>query len=123
MARVLGMVAARSYNIESLTVAEIDAPRGLSRINILLAGTPRIVEQIRMQLGRIISVHEVGGLSFVFEVVGSTQKVDAFIELMRPLGLAEVSRTGIAAIARGAGVGPKSTAKSADSGLGAVGLR
>mgnify|MGYP002139417143 CR=1 FL=1 len=39
--------------------------------------------------------------SFVFEVVGNTEKVDAFIDLMKPLGLVEVSRTGVAAIARG----------------------
>jgi len=39
--------------------------------------------------------------SFVFEITGSTQKVDAFIDLMRPLGLVDVSRTGIAAISRG----------------------
>jgi acetolactate synthase I/III small subunit len=39
--------------------------------------------------------------SFVFELTGATDKLDAFIELMRPLGLVEVSRTGIAAIARG----------------------
>ncbi|AOX20776.1 acetolactate synthase small subunit [Kozakia baliensis] len=39
--------------------------------------------------------------SFVFELTGSTEKLDAFVELMRPLGLAEVSRTGIAAIGRG----------------------
>jgi acetolactate synthase-1/3 small subunit len=42
--------------------------------------------------------------SFVFEVVGSTEKLNAFIELMKPLGLVDVSRTGVAAIARG-GVG------------------
>jgi acetolactate synthase-1/3 small subunit len=39
--------------------------------------------------------------SFVFEMTGSTAKLDAFVELMRPLGLAEVSRTGVAAMARG----------------------
>ncbi len=39
--------------------------------------------------------------SFVFELTGATEKLDAFIELMRPLGLAEISRTGVAAIARG----------------------
>jgi acetolactate synthase I/III small subunit len=39
--------------------------------------------------------------SFVFELTGATEKLDTFIELMRPLGLVEVSRTGIAAIARG----------------------
>ena len=40
--------------------------------------------------------------SFVFEMTGGTDKVDAFVEVMRPLGLAEISRTGVAAIARGA---------------------
>jgi acetolactate synthase-1/3 small subunit len=40
--------------------------------------------------------------SFVFEITGASDKIDAFIELMRPLGLVEVSRTGVAAISRGA---------------------
>ena len=39
--------------------------------------------------------------SFVFELTGKTSKVDQFISLMQPLGLVEVSRTGIAAISRG----------------------
>ena len=39
--------------------------------------------------------------SFVFEISGSTQKLNAFIELMEPLGLVDVSRTGVVAIARG----------------------
>ena len=39
--------------------------------------------------------------SFVFELTGAKTKIDAFVQLMRPLGLKEVSRTGIAAIARG----------------------
>ncbi|MGL4262491.1 MAG: acetolactate synthase small subunit, partial [Afipia sp.] len=39
--------------------------------------------------------------SFVFEITGGTAKIDQFINLMVPLGLVEVSRTGVAAIARG----------------------
>jgi acetolactate synthase-1/3 small subunit len=39
--------------------------------------------------------------SFIFEVTGATEKIDAFLELMRPLGEAELSRSGVAAIARG----------------------
>ena len=39
--------------------------------------------------------------SFVFELTGAPDKVDAFIALMRPLGLVDVARTGVAAIARG----------------------
>ena len=41
--------------------------------------------------------------SFVFEIVGDTGKLNAFIELMEPLGLVDVSRTGVVAIARGTG--------------------
>ena len=40
--------------------------------------------------------------SFVFELTGTTGKVDAFIELMEPLGLIEIARTGVVGIARGA---------------------
>jgi len=40
--------------------------------------------------------------SFVFEISGSTEKIDAFIALMRELGMSEISRTGVVAIARGA---------------------
>ena len=40
--------------------------------------------------------------SFVFELTGTSEKIDAFIELMRPLGLAEICRTGVAAVSRGA---------------------
>ena len=40
--------------------------------------------------------------SFVFEITGAPSKIDAYVELMRPLGLVEVSRTGVAAISRGA---------------------
>ena len=39
--------------------------------------------------------------SFVFEMTGSPEKIDAFAELMRPLGLIEIARTGVAALARG----------------------
>ena len=40
--------------------------------------------------------------SFVFEITGAPFKIDSFVDLMRPLGLVEVSRTGVAAISRGA---------------------
>jgi acetolactate synthase-1/3 small subunit len=43
--------------------------------------------------------------SFVFEVTGSPEKIDAFVELMRPLGLVDIARTGVAAIKRGAEAG------------------
>ena len=145
LARVVGLFSGRGYNIESLTVAEVDASKRLSRITVVTSGTPMVIEQIKAQLGRLVPVHKVHDLtldgpsverelalikvagsgekrieslriadifrahavdstnsSFVFEISGSTEKINAFIELMRPLGLADVSRTGVVAIARGA---------------------
>jgi acetolactate synthase-1/3 small subunit len=43
--------------------------------------------------------------SFVFELTGATDKIDSFVELMRPLGLVELSRTGVLSIARGVALG------------------
>lgn len=157
LARVIGLFSGRGYNIESLTVSEVDPEAQLSRINLVTSGTRQIVEQIKAQLGRLVPVHTVKDLtdegpsvgrelalvkvdgtgedrvealrigdifrcnvvdstttSFVFEVVGSSEKIDAFIALMKPLGLIEVSRTGVAAIARGAGsLEPRQKANSA----------
>ncbi len=144
LARVIGLFSGRGYNIESLTVAEVDAERGVSRITVVTSGTPMIIEQIKAQLGRLVPVHKVTDLtiegpsverelalikvagkgeprveslrladvfrarvvdstnaSFVFELTGSAKKLDAFVELMRPLGLVDVSRTGIVATRRG----------------------
>ena len=145
LARVIGLFSGRGYNIESLTVAEVDHTGHLSRITIVTTGTPQVIEQIKAQLGRIISVRDVHDLtvegasverelamfkvegqgdkrvealrladifranvvdstleSFIFEITGSPEKVDAFADLMRPLGLVEVARTGVAALSRGA---------------------
>ena len=144
LARVIGLFSGRGYNIESLTVAEVDMATHLSRITIVTSGTPMIIEQIKAQLGRLVPVHKVSDLtnegphlerelalvkvnstgdkrieslriadifrarvvdstleSFVFEMTGSPEKLNAFINLMQPLGLVDVSRTGVVAIARG----------------------
>jgi acetolactate synthase I/III small subunit len=146
LARVIGLFSGRGYNIESLTVAEVDTVNGLSRITIVTSGTPMIIEQIKNQLNRLVPIHAVRDLtdegphvgrelalikvtgqgdkrieslrladifrarvvdstaeSFVFEMTGSTEKLNAFISLMQPLGLVDVSRTGVVAISRGAG--------------------
>jgi acetolactate synthase-1/3 small subunit len=144
LARVVGLFSGRGYNIESLTVAEVDAKNGLSRVTVVTSGTPMIIEQIKAQLSRLVPVHAVRDLtaegphverelalikvastgekrieslrladifrarvidstieSFVFEMTGSTEKLNAFINLMEPLGLVDVSRTGVVAISRG----------------------
>lgn len=144
LARVIGLFSGRGYNIDSLTVAEIDHEGHQSRITIVTTGTPQVIEQIKAQLGRIVVVHDVHDLtvegrsverelallkvagtgdkrvealrmadifranvvdstldSFVFEITGTPDKIDAFAELMRPLGLTEIARTGVAALPRG----------------------
>jgi len=144
LARVIGLFSGRGYNIESLTVSEVDAEAGLSRINVVTIGTPMIIEQIKNQLDRLVPVHSVHDLteegphvetelalvkvsgngdkrvealriadifgakvddttleSFIFRLDGQSDKVDRFIDLMKPLGLVEVARTGAVAISRG----------------------
>ena len=144
LARVIGLFSGRGYNIESLTVSEIDPDENLSRITIVTSGTPMILNQIKAQLDRLVPIHSISDLTlagayverdlalikvagsgekrvealriadifrarvvdaghdhFIFEMTGRTDKIDTFIELMRPLGLVDVSRTGVVAIARG----------------------
>ena len=144
LARVIGLFAGRGYNIESLTVSEVDAEAGLSRINVVTIGTPMIIEQIKNQLDRLVPIHSVHDLteegphvetelalvkvagngdkrvealriadifgakvddttleSFIFRLDGQSEKIGRFIELMKPLGLVEVARTGAVAISRG----------------------
>ncbi|MBU9696347.1 acetolactate synthase small subunit [Rhodobacteraceae bacterium HSP-20] len=145
LARVIGLFSGRGYNIDSLTVAEVDHTGHRSRITIVTSGTPSVIDQIEAQLGRMVAVYEVHDLtaegpavqrelallkvagkgdariealrlaeifranvvdstleSFVFEITGTPEKIDAFADLMRPLGLRELARTGVAALSRGA---------------------
>jgi acetolactate synthase-1/3 small subunit len=75
--------------------------RELALLKIIGTGEPR-AEALRLADAFRARVVDATLESFVFEMTGSTEKVDAFVEVMRPLGLAEISRTGVAAIARGA---------------------
>ncbi len=144
LARVIGLFSGRGYNIESLTVTEVEREKGLSRITVVTTGTPQVLEQIKAQLDRLVPVQRVADLSlqgphverelalvkvagtddkrvealriagifdaqvvdagldyFIFQVTHRPDKLDRFIELMKPLGLVEMSRTGVVAIARG----------------------
>ncbi|HVZ05454.1 acetolactate synthase small subunit [Hyphomicrobium sp.] len=145
LARVIGLFAGRGYNIDSLTVTEVEHEKHLSRITVITSGTPAVLQQIKFQLERLVPVHRVRDLTeegdaierelalikvvgkgekriealrlaeifrarvvdtstehFVFEMTGKPSKIETFLNLMIDLGLAEVSRTGIAAIGRGA---------------------
>ena len=144
LARVAGLFTARGYNIESLTVSDVTADKAVSRLTIVTAASPAVMEQIIAQLDRLVPVHSVTDLtalgphverelalvkvagtgdhriealrladiyrarvldattsSFVFEVTGGRDKIDTFVHLMAEVGLVEVARTGIVAIARG----------------------
>jgi len=63
LARVIGLFAGRGYNIESLTVSEVEHEAHLSRITVVTAGTPDVILQIRSQLDRLVPVHKVADLT------------------------------------------------------------
>jgi acetolactate synthase-1/3 small subunit len=60
LSRVVGLFSGRGYNIESLAVAEVDQKKNLSRITIVTTGTPEVIEQIVLQLKKLVPVHKVG---------------------------------------------------------------
>ena len=59
LSRVVWLFSGRGYNIESLAVAEIDHKKNLSRITIVTTGTPQVIEQIVLQLKKLVPVHNV----------------------------------------------------------------
>jgi acetolactate synthase-1/3 small subunit len=63
LARVIGLFAGRGYNIESLTVAEIDRARTQSRITLVTSGTRMVIAQIKAQLERLVPIHCVRDLT------------------------------------------------------------
>ncbi len=144
LARVIGLFSGRGYNIESLSVAEIDQDKHKSRITIVTNGSMITINKIKSQLERLIPVHSVNDLtsegpsieremalikvvcsksdkeevirlsevyraktvdttqdSFIFELTGNIEKINSFVDLLRPLGLEDISRTGLAAVTRG----------------------
>jgi len=63
LARVIGLFSGRGYNIESLTVSEVDEINARSRITIVTSGTPMVIEQIKAQLSRLVPVYDVHDLT------------------------------------------------------------
>ena len=122
LARVVSMFSARGFNIDTLTVAQVETDENLSRITITTSSTDKVIEQVKAQLERLVPVHKVVDLgmegtfvsrelvfakvkcrgekrvealrtadifrakvvdstkeSFIFELTGSSDKLDAFI--------------------------------------------
>ena len=142
LAHISGMLASRGYNIDSLAVGETEEPH-LSRMTFVVVGDDRVLEQIRKQLEKIVTVvkvvdvsaqdyverdlmlikvkslpggkrSEVRELTQIFrgrivdighdevmiEISGRENKIEAFIERMRPYGITELVRTGRIAMVR-----------------------
>ena len=87
LARVIGLFSGRGYNIESLAVAEVDKKKHVSRITIVTKGTPEVIKQIKLQLGKLVPVHKVADFSrndpkilfkelALLKVAGDSKKLD-----------------------------------------------
>lgn len=88
------------HRVTDLTVLGAHVERELALVKVAGVGDHRI-EALRLaEVYRARVVDATTG-SFVFEVTGGREKIDKFVELMGELGLVEVARTGIVAIARG----------------------
>ncbi len=87
--------------VSDLTMGGPHVERELALVKVAGAGEQR-VESLRIADIFRANAIDTTNASFIFELTGSTEKIDAFVRLMEPLGLVEVSRTGVVAIARGA---------------------
>jgi acetolactate synthase-1/3 small subunit len=88
------------HAVRDLTAEGPHVARELALIKVAGSGEKRI-ESLRLADIFRARVIDSTTESFVFEMTGSTEKLNAFINLMQPLGLVDVSRTGVVAIARG----------------------
>ena len=88
------------HKVTDLTLRGNAVERELAMIKVVGKGTDRD-EALRLAVAFRARVIDAAMESFVFELTGAVGKIDQFIELMRPIGLVEVSRTGVAAISRG----------------------
>ena len=87
LARVVGLFSGRGYNIESLAVAEIDQTKNISRITIVTTGTPQVIDQIKLQLKKLVPVHKVADFKredkkvifremALLKIVGNKKKIE-----------------------------------------------
>ncbi len=141
LARVIGLISGRGYNIETLNVAPT-CDTTTSRITMTVPGDERVLEQVTKQLNKLVDVIKVYELpegsytsrelalvkvaatprnraavielaalfraeivsaqnkALIVQVVGAAEKVDAFLEMTKPYGIAEAARTGVIAMSK-----------------------
>ena len=109
LARVVGLFSGRGYNIESLAVAEIDHKKNLSRVTIVTTGTPEVIEQIALQLKKLVPVHKVANFKredkevifkemALLKVVANPSKIKKALNVCKKYNLVILDRTNKSAV-------------------------
>ena len=109
LSRVVGLFSGRGYNIESLAVAEVDQKKNLSRITIVTIGTPQVIEQIVLQLKKLIPVHKVGNFKredknvifkemALLKIVSNTNKIKKALNACKKYNLVILDQTNKSAV-------------------------
>tara|TARA_B100000315_G_C14384678_1_gene499101 strand:+ start:82 stop:630 length:549 start_codon:yes stop_codon:yes gene_type:complete len=104
LARVVGLFSGRGYNIESLAVAEIDPKLNISRITIVTTGTPQVIEQIKLQLIKLVPVHKVADFKrddknvifkemALFKVVGNSSRREKALKVCKKYNAVILDKT------------------------------
>ena len=104
LARVAGLFSSRGYSIESLAVAEIDPKLNISRITIVTRGTPQVIEQIKLQLKKLVPVHKVADFKrddknvifkemALFKVVGNNSKKEKALKACKKYNAVILDKT------------------------------
>ena len=104
LARVVGLFSGRGYNIESLAVAEVDADKNISRITIVTTGTPQVIDQIKLQLTKLVPVHKVAEFKredekvifkemALFKIVGNKNKLEKAFKACKKYDAVILDRT------------------------------
>jgi acetolactate synthase-1/3 small subunit len=104
LARVAGLFSSRGYSIESLAVAKIDPKLNISRITIVTTGTPEVIEQIKLQLKKLVPVHKVADFNredknvifkemALFKVVGNNSKKEKALKVCKKYNAVILDKT------------------------------
>ena len=104
LARVAGLFSSRGYSIESLAVAEVDSKLNISRITIVTTGTPQVIEQIKLQLKKLVPVHKVADFKredknvifkemALFKVVGNNSKKEKALKACKKYNAVILDKT------------------------------
>ena len=104
LARVVGLFSGRGYNIESLAVAEVDKKKHISRITIVTEGTPQVIEQINLQLKKLIPVHKVADFKrgekdilfrelALFKMLANSKKQEKIKKMCKKFNLVVLDKT------------------------------